>query len=174
MFDTWVFSHSCNRCIQPLISIYPSIHPYQPLRYPYVHPSLHHPRRPRGSQSGQGKRRNKSFQARVEEPLGTESQRAISKRLSECWLVIASIGEQHLLSSLRVFVLDSFCLAILVRFVYKGNFHSLISWRETKELSVTSLSHKLLGNVLATFAVWSNVLTTFAIWSSCLFLGQLD
>lgn len=120
MCDTWVFSHSCNRCIQPLISIYPSIHPYQPPRYPYVHPSLHHPRRSRGSQSGQGKRRNESFQARVEAPLGTESQRAISKGLSECWLVIAS----SLLSSLRVFVLDSFCLAILVRFVYKGNFHS--------------------------------------------------
>lgn len=120
MFYPFVFGHSCNRCIQPLISIYPSIHPYQPPRYPYVHPSLHHPRRSRGSQSGQGKRRNESFQARVEEPLGTESQRAISKGLSECWLVIAS----SLLSSLRVFVLDSFCLAILVRFVYKGNFHS--------------------------------------------------
>ena len=71
-------------------SIHPSIHPYQPPRYPYVHPYLHHPRRSRGSQSGQGKRRNESFQARVGEPLGTESQRAISKRLSECWLVIAS------------------------------------------------------------------------------------
>lgn len=89
MFDTWVFSLSCNRCIQPLISIYPSIHIIPPI-YPYVHPSLYHPRRPRGSQSGQGQTRGESFQARLEEPLGTQSHRAISKRLRECWLVIAS------------------------------------------------------------------------------------
>ena len=31
-----------------------------------------------------------------------------------------------------------------------------------------SLSHKLLGNFLATFAIWSNFLATFAIWSNFL------
>ena len=67
---------------------YPSIHPSISY-HPYIHTSVH-PRRPRGSQSGQGQTRNESFQARLEEPLVTQSHRAISKRLSECWLVIAS------------------------------------------------------------------------------------
>ena len=47
-----------------------------------------HPRRPRGSQSGREKRRDESFQAQAEEPLGTDSHRTISKRSSECWLLI--------------------------------------------------------------------------------------
>ena len=38
-----------------------------------------HPRRPRG---------NEISQARAEEPLGTDSHRTISKRSSECWLLI--------------------------------------------------------------------------------------
>ena len=47
-----------------------------------------HPRRPRSSQSGRVKRRDESFQAWVEEPLGTDSQRTISKRSSDCRLLI--------------------------------------------------------------------------------------
>ena len=42
-----------------------------------------HPRRPRGRQSSREKRRDESFQARAEEPLGTDSHRTISKRSSE-------------------------------------------------------------------------------------------
>ena len=37
-----------------------------------------------------GKRRNKSFQAQAEQPLGTDSHRTISKRSSECWLLIGN------------------------------------------------------------------------------------
>ena len=78
-----------------------------------------HPRRPRGSQSGRDKSCDESFQAWVEEPLGTDSQRTISKRSSECWLLIGHkkcfvlfcpIGEQFLLSSFREFVHDGYCL----------------------------------------------------------------
>ena len=43
-----------------------------------------HPRRPRDRQSSREKRRDESFQARAEEPLGTDSHRTISKRSSEC------------------------------------------------------------------------------------------
>ena len=75
-----------------------------------------HPRRPRGSQSSREERRDESFQAQAEEPLGTDSLRTISKRSSECWLLIGHkkcfvllcpIGEQHLLSSFREFVHDA-------------------------------------------------------------------
>ena len=38
-----------------------------------------HPRRASGSQLGREKRREESFQARAEEPLGTDSQQTISK-----------------------------------------------------------------------------------------------
>ena len=78
-----------------------------------------HPRRPRGSQLGREKRRDESFQAQAEEPLGTDSHRTISKRSSECWLLIGHkkcfvllcpIGEQHLLSSFREFVHDGYRL----------------------------------------------------------------
>ena len=88
---------------------------------------LPHPRRPRGSQSGRGKKPEERFQARVEEPLATDSRRAICKRSGECWLLIGHkkcivllcpIGEQHLLSSFRAFVHDRYCLAILVLRVY--------------------------------------------------------
>jgi len=49
---------------------------------------LPHPRRPRGSQSGQEKRREESFQVRAKEPLGTDSRRTISKNWSGCRLLI--------------------------------------------------------------------------------------
>ena len=54
----------------------------------YVNHRLAHPRRLRGSQSGREKRLDESFQVRAEEPLGTDSHRTISKRSSECWLLI--------------------------------------------------------------------------------------
>ena len=54
-----------------------------PLRFCMVHP-----RRPRGSQSGQVKRRDERFQTWTEEPLGTDSHRTISKRSRECWFLI--------------------------------------------------------------------------------------
>ena len=81
---------------------------------------LSHPRRPRGSQSGLEKRRNESFQALMEEPLGTDSYWTISKRSSECWLLIehkkcfvllCPISEQFLLSSYREFVYNGYYLA---------------------------------------------------------------
>ena len=114
-----------------------------------------HPRRPRGGQSGQEKRRDEIVQAQAEKsaekPLGTDSHRAISKRSCECWLLIGHkkcfvllcpIGEQFLLSSFREFVNDSYCLATLARFVhqasaYMGNFYFLLSQPETKELPMS-------------------------------------
>ena len=86
-----------------------------------------HPRRPRGGQSGRVKRRE-SFQAWAEEPLGTDSHRTISKRSSDCWLLIGHkkcfvllcpIGEQLRLSSFREFVHDGYYLATVARFVHQ-------------------------------------------------------
>ena len=88
-----------------------------------------HPRRPGGSQSGREKRRDATFQARAEKPLGTDSHRTISKQLSECWLLIghkkcfvslSPIGEQFLLSSFREFVHDGYYLATVARFVQEA------------------------------------------------------
>ena len=103
--------------------------------------SPHHPRRPRGSQSGREKRRDESFQVRAEDPLGTDSHRTISKNSSgcrlligheKCFVLLCPIGEQFLLSSFREFVYDGYCLATLAWFVhqacaYKGNFYFLLS-----------------------------------------------
>ena len=103
-----------------------------------------HPRRPRGSQLGREKRRDESFQVWAEEPLGTDSHRAISKNSSgcrvqrllighiKCFVLLCPIGEQFLLSSFREFVHDGYCLATLARFVHqacacKGNFYFLLS-----------------------------------------------
>ena len=78
-----------------------------------------HPRRPRGSQSGREKRWDESFQVRAKEPLGTDSDRAISKNSSgcrllighkNCFVLLCPIDEQFLLSSFREFVLDGYCL----------------------------------------------------------------
>ena len=78
-----------------------------------------HPRRPKGSQSGQEKRRDESFQVRAKEPLGTDSHRTISKNSSgcrllighkKCFVLLCPIGEQFLLSSFREFVHDGYCL----------------------------------------------------------------
>ena len=78
-----------------------------------------HPRRPRDSQSGREKRRDESFQVRAKEPLGTDSHRTISKNSSgcrllighkKCFVLLCPIGEQFLLSSIREFVHDGYCL----------------------------------------------------------------
>ena len=88
-----------------------------------------HPRRPRGGQSGREKRRDQSFQAQTEKPLGTDSHRTISKRSRECWFLIGHkkcfvllcpIGEQFLLSSFREFVHDGYYLATVARFVHQA------------------------------------------------------
>ena len=88
-----------------------------------------HPRRPRGGQSGQEKRRDESFQVRAKEPLGTDSHQTISKTSSECWLLIGHkkcfvllcpIGEQFLLSSFREFIHDGYYLATVARFVHQA------------------------------------------------------
>ena len=100
-----------------------------------------HPRRPRGRE----KRRDESIQAQAEEPLGTDSYRIISKRSSECWLLIGHkkcfvllcpIGEQHRLSFFCVFVHDCYCLAVLyctcpVRCsprLFPNRSHDLLDW----------------------------------------------
>ena len=90
---------------------------------------LCHPRRPWGSQSGQVKRRDESFQAWAEDPLGTNSHRTISKRSRECcflighkkcFVLLCPIGEQFFLSSFRKFVHDGYYLATVARFVHKA------------------------------------------------------
>ena len=90
--------------------------------------SLLHPR-PRGSQSGRGKMRDKSLKAWSKEPLGTNSHRTISKRSSEWWLLtghkkcfvlLCPIGEQHLPSSFREFVHDGYYIATFARFVHQA------------------------------------------------------
>ena len=95
----------------------------------WLYLTIHHPRRLRGSQLGLENRRDESFQARVEEPLGTDSHRTISKRSRECWLLIGHkkcfvllrpIGEQFLLSYFREFVHDGYYLATVARFVHQA------------------------------------------------------
>ena len=99
-----------------------------------------HPRRPRGSQSGREKSYDESFQAWVEEPLGTDSHQTISKRSSECWLLIGHkkcfvllcpIGEQFLLSSFCEFVHNGFYLATVAWFVHQA----FLTTEESKNVS---------------------------------------
>ena len=49
-----------------------------------------HTLRPRGTQSDGEKRGDGNFQARGDEPLGTDSNQTISKRSIECWLLIGT------------------------------------------------------------------------------------
>ena len=79
-----------------------------------------HPRRPRGSQSGRENRRDESFQIQAKEPLGTDSQRTISKNSSgcrllighkKCFVLLCPIGEQFLLRPFREFIHDGYFLA---------------------------------------------------------------
>ena len=41
-----------------------------------------------GQSVGSGEKARRKFQAQAEEPLGTDSHHTISKRSSECWLLI--------------------------------------------------------------------------------------
>ena len=68
---------------------------------------------------GPEKRRDESFQAQAEKPLGTDCHQTISKWSSKCWLLIGHkkrfvllcpINKQHLLSSFREFVHDHYWL----------------------------------------------------------------
>ena len=102
----------------------------------------YHPRRPRGGHSGREKRRDESFQAQAEKPLGTDSHRTISKRSSECWLLIGHkrcfvllcpIGKQFLVSSFREFVYDGYFLAAVAPFVHQA---SLTRNEESTEESI--------------------------------------
>ena len=79
--------------------------------------AVYHPRRLRGSQSGQEKRRDKSFQVQAREPLGTDPHRAVSKNSSgcrllighkKCFVLLSSSGEQFLLSYFREFIHDGY------------------------------------------------------------------
>ena len=117
----------------------------------------HHPRRPRGSQSGWEKRQDESFQVRAKEPLGTDSHRTISKNssgfrllvgLKKCFVLLCPIGEQFLPNSFREFLHDGYCLATLARFVHqacacKGNFYFLLSL--TRNEGTTDESKKRLS-----------------------------
>ena len=109
----------------------------------------HHPRRPRGSQSGREKRWDESFQVRAKEPLGTDSHRTISKNSSgcrllighkKCFVLLCPIGERFLLSSFREFVHDGYCPVRLPSLCVQGN--SLVSTflknkLQTKELPMS-------------------------------------
>ena len=77
---------------------------------------------------GRVKRRDESFQAWTEEPLGTDSHRTFSKRSRECWFLIrhkkcfvllCPIGEQFIQSSFREFVHDGYYLATVALFVHR-------------------------------------------------------
>ena len=101
------------------------------MKYIMLHPSYRetrHPRRPRDSQSGREKRRDKSFQARAEETLGTDPYQTIFKRSSwlgtKMFVLLCPIAKQHLPRSFRVFVHDCYCLAILVWLVHQRNTRS--------------------------------------------------
>ena len=102
----------------------------------------YHPRRPRGGHLGREKRRDESFQAQAEKPLGTDSHRTISKRSSECWLLIGHkrcfvllcpISKQFLVSSFREFVYDGYFLAAVAPFVHQA---SLTRNEESTEESI--------------------------------------
>ena len=56
--------------------------------------------------TGREKKRDESFQAQAEKPLGTDSHRTISKRSS--FVLLCPIGEQQLLSLFREFVHDGY------------------------------------------------------------------
>ena len=126
-----------------------------------------HPRRPRSRQSGREKRPDERFQAWAEEPLGTDSHWTISKRSSECWLLIGRkkclvllcpIGEQFLLSSFREFVNDGYYLATVARFV-----HQAFLDPETKELPMSRKTFRMLPAGAIQFALRKFFLS-FCFW----------
>ena len=93
---------------------------------------LIHPRRPRGNQSGRGKRRDESFQAQAEKPLGTDSHRTIS-------------------SFSRVLFVSSYTTAIISPQL-PGSFTKLSS-PETKELPISQKTFRMLSTGAIQFAL---------------------
>ena len=103
-----------------------------------------YPQRPRGSQSGREKRRDESFQGRVEEPQGTDSHRTISKRSSECWLLFGPPKKalydctQSANRISRVLFVCSYTTAIVSPYLcVKGQLSSSIFYPERRELPMT-------------------------------------
>ena len=94
-----------------------------------------HPRTPRGSQSAREKRRDESFQVWAKEPLGTDSQRTISKNSSGCRLLIGHKNAlyycaQSANSFSSVLFVSSYTIAIVSPHL-PGSFTKLMRTRET-------------------------------------------
>ena len=92
-------------------------------------PERDHPRRPKGSLSGQEKRRDECFQVQTKEPLGTDFHSNYFQKFKPMptpdWAqkmlcTLCPIGEQFLLSSFREFIHDGYCLATLPRFLHQA------------------------------------------------------
>ena len=90
------------------------------------HPSLE----THGQSVGLGEKARRKFSSTGgRDPRLTDSHQTISKRSSECWLLIGHkkcfallcpISEQFLLSSLREFVHDGYYVATVARFVHQA------------------------------------------------------
>ena len=72
-----------------------------------------------GQSVGSGEKAGRKFLLRAKEPLGTDSQRTISKNSSgcrllighkKCFVLLCPIGEHISISSFRVFLHDGYCL----------------------------------------------------------------
>ena len=72
-----------------------------------------------GQSVGSGEKAARKFLLRAKEPLGTDSQRTISKNSSgrgllighqKCFVLLCPIGEHISISSFRVFLHDGYCL----------------------------------------------------------------
>ena len=110
---------------------------------------FHHPRRPRGSQSGREKRWDESFQVQANEPLGTDSHQTISNNCrlligyKKCFVLLCPIGEQFLLSFFREFVHDGYCPVRSPSLCVQGKL--LLSTFLTRNEGTTDVSKKRLG-----------------------------
>ena len=102
------------------------------------------PRRPRRSQSGREKGRDKIFQVRAKSELFPKIQADFGSWLGtkKCFVLLCPIGEQFLLRSFREFVHDGYC------------FHHGLSGSCTKE--ITEEMH-----AVRTLSVWYKILIWF-------------
>ena len=114
-----------------------------------------HPRRTRGSQSGQEKsRRDKSLQAQVEEPLGTNSHQTISNSLANASIWLGTKDSLYYLAQLAnsiswVLFVCSYTTAIFSPYL-SGLFIKIVCARETfyspnRNEGTTNESEKRLG-----------------------------
>ena len=111
-------------------------------------------------------RRDESFQARAEKPLDTDSHRTISKRSSECWLLIGDkkcfvslcpIGEQFLLRSFRELAHDGYCcyyLAKVARFVHQAFLTRQRNYWWSSRKTFRMLSAGAIQFALRKFCLW--------------------